>query len=41
MGTNLAWVGPKTIRGHIVPTISAAATAAARTRNFLKRMISA
>ncbi len=29
-GTNLAWVGPKTIRSHIVPTISQAAAAADR-----------
>jgi F420-dependent oxidoreductase-like protein len=29
-GTNLAWVGPKTIREHIVPTISQAAAAADR-----------
>jgi len=29
-GTNLAWVGPKTIRDHIVPTISDAAEAAGR-----------
>ncbi len=29
-GTNLAWVGPKTIRDHIVPTISEAAHAADR-----------
>ncbi len=29
-GTNLAWVGPKTIRDHIVPTISDAAEAADR-----------
>lgn len=29
-GTNLAWVGPKTIREHIVPTISDAAAAADR-----------
>ncbi len=29
-GTTLAWVGPRTIRDHIVPTISAAAKAAGR-----------
>jgi 5,10-methylenetetrahydromethanopterin reductase len=29
-GTNLAWVGPNTIREHIVPTISEAADAAGR-----------
>lgn len=29
-GTSLAWVGPKTIRDHIVPTIGAAAAAAGR-----------
>lgn len=29
-GTTLAWVGPKTIEEHIVPTISAAAEAAGR-----------
>ncbi|MGD9935263.1 MAG: TIGR03564 family F420-dependent LLM class oxidoreductase [Dehalococcoidia bacterium] len=29
-GTTLAWVGPKTIREHIVPTITAAAEAAGR-----------
>jgi len=29
-GTTLAWVGPRTIRDHIVPTISAAAEAAGR-----------
>lgn len=29
-GTSLAWVGPKTIRGHIVPTITEAADAAGR-----------
>lgn len=29
-GTTLAWVGPKTISGHIVPTISEAAAAAGR-----------
>ncbi len=29
-GTSLAWVGPKTIRDHIVPTISDAAEAAGR-----------
>lgn len=29
-GTTLAWVGPKTIRDHIIPNISAAATAAGR-----------
>ena len=29
-GTTLAWVGPRTIREHIVPTISAAAEAAGR-----------
>lgn len=29
-GTNLAWVGPKTIRDHIVPTISEAAAAVDR-----------
>jgi F420-dependent oxidoreductase-like protein len=29
-GTTLAWVGPKTIRDHIVPKISAAAAAAGR-----------
>lgn len=29
-GTNLAWVGPRTIREHIVPTISEAADAADR-----------
>lgn len=29
-GTSLAWVGPKTIRDHIVPTISEAAAAAGR-----------
>jgi 5,10-methylenetetrahydromethanopterin reductase len=29
-GTTLAWVGPRTIREHIVPTISAAAQAAGR-----------
>jgi 5,10-methylenetetrahydromethanopterin reductase len=29
-GTTLAWVGPRTIRGHIVPTIGAAAQAAGR-----------
>ena len=29
-GTNLAWVGPKTIRDHIVPTITDAADAADR-----------
>ena len=29
-GTNLAWVGPKTIRSHIVPTISDAAAAVGR-----------
>ncbi len=29
-GTTLAWVGPRTIRDHIVPTISAAADAAGR-----------
>jgi F420-dependent oxidoreductase-like protein len=29
-GTTLAWVGPRTIRDHIVPTISAAATKAGR-----------
>jgi F420-dependent oxidoreductase-like protein len=29
-GTNLAWVGPKTIREHIVPTISQAALDAGR-----------
>lgn len=29
-GTTLAWVGPKTIRDHIVPNISAAARAAGR-----------
>lgn len=29
-GTSLAWVGPKTIRDHIVPTIRAAAAAAGR-----------
>lgn len=29
-GTNLAWVGPKTIRNHIVPTISQAAADAGR-----------
>jgi F420-dependent oxidoreductase-like protein len=29
-GTTLAWVGPKTIREHIVPSISAAAKAAGR-----------
>ena len=29
-GTNLAWVGPKTIRQHIVPTISQAAADAGR-----------
>ena len=29
-GTSLAWVGPKTIRNHIVPTMSEAAAAAGR-----------
>jgi F420-dependent oxidoreductase-like protein len=29
-GTTLAWVGPRTIRDHIVPTITAAANAAGR-----------
>jgi F420-dependent oxidoreductase-like protein len=29
-GTTLAWVGPRTIREHIVPTISAAAASAGR-----------
>ncbi len=29
-GTSLAWVGPKTIRAHIVPTLAAAAAAAGR-----------
>ena len=29
-GTSLAWVGPRTIRDHIVPTISEAAAAAGR-----------
>ena len=29
-GTTLAWVGPRTIRNHIVPTLNAAASAAGR-----------
>ena len=29
-GTSLAWVGPKTVRGHIAPTLSEAASGAGR-----------